>query len=204
MDRTNSELTIWELVARPDEGPYLRPFLTDARDETFLEPVRARYAEWLRARRDPRGELLAIFDGLHALPEGDARRAALARIAELEEPLDPNWVRWVVHRGRIANCAAPEAVEGADPVVRFSYECPMRWERLLPDRGGNARVRHCERCNRNVHDCATYEEAERHALRGDCIHVRGNLLSEESKRDRPAMTGRPDALYFMARRIFER
>jgi hypothetical protein len=187
--------TIVELATDEVEGPYIRPFLSGV---PVTAEMRVRYADWLRARNEPRGELLTIVDRLGELPEGAERDAALARLAELESGIADWWIQLVVRRGRIGNCGAAAGL--AEPrYVKFAYECPMSWERLVPR--ADPRVRFCDRCQRDVHRVENVLDAERLALRGECIDVPGALVSEAREKYCQRVTGRPDPLEYWGQRF---
>jgi len=187
-----SARSVMEALMDAEEGPLLRPLLGGADPE-----ARRRYAEWLVARQDPRGELMQLTARLADLG-GEERAQALARIAALEAGLDEMWLGLLVRERRIAHCGA--AAEAA-PAVRFAFTCPNAWEKMATT--GDAAVRWCGDCRRDVHRCDSFAEAEDHARRGDCIAVPGRLVGEASDRFCRLTVGRPDPVAYWGRHIFD-
>jgi hypothetical protein len=185
-----------ELMNDREEAPYLFPFISG---KPIDDAMLARYGDWLRARNEPRGEILALIERLNGGMEGAERDAALARLAVLEDGIAPWWMLVVVRRGRIGNCG--EGTASKEPrYVKFAYECPMSWDRMAP--GADPRVRFCDRCHRDVHRVENVLDAERLALRGECIDVPAALVSEAHEKYCSRMTGRPDPMSSWAQRFF--
>lgn len=183
----------WQLLADPDEGPLARPFLAG----TATDADRARYRDWLLARGDRRGELLAALDALLA-PVAPPDAAALrARLAELSAQVPEFWLAIVRPVADVYNCG--EAI-GAAPAVRFAYECPRTWASLEPT--ADPAVRRCDGCGEAVTLCTTLEQAEAHARIGACITVPSAIAQEAHDRYTRMITGRPHLPSVWARRIF--
>jgi hypothetical protein len=51
----------------------------------------------------------------------------------------------------------------------FRFLCPQTWSQL--DRTGEANVRHCRICRKNVYYCMTEEEFLEHQAAGHCVVV---------------------------------
>jgi hypothetical protein len=73
--------------------------------------------------------------------------------------LGKGWLARVDKTG-IDNCTAS---------LRFSFECPRRWQDLQPT--ARDTVRSCAACQQEVHFCVTVAEAREHALAGHCVAV---------------------------------
>jgi uncharacterized protein (TIGR02996 family) len=150
------------------------PFLRALRERPDDDETRLVYADWLEERGDPasasRARFIRLERALAALAEGDSRRAALsAQLRQLAERIEPGWLA-AVSRPPIEKCR-----------VTFDMKCPQRWDRLAPTAA--ASIRFCEACRRNVHYCATSEEALQHALCGNCIAVDARVLREKGDLD---------------------
>ena len=52
---------------------------------------------------------------------------------------------------------------------KFAFQCPRRWEGLRET--GDAKVRMCESCLKEVYLCADDEEVRARAGRGECVAV---------------------------------
>ena len=51
----------------------------------------------------------------------------------------------------------------------FKFECSERWENLAETE--DATVRHCQRCNKNVHSVQNYNEFIANAEKGNCVYA---------------------------------
>ncbi len=75
----------------------------------------------------------------------------------------------------------------------FAFRCQRQWSGLRPT--GDDKVRFCEGCARDVHWCASDEELEAHAERGDCVAI--DPVYARAAADEPPVLGeplRPDSL----------
>jgi hypothetical protein len=183
-----------QLLADPEEGPFARPFFAG----TAGAAERAAYRDWLVARGDVRGEVLALLDALVAPappPDGAAQRA---RLAALEPEVPDWWLEMVRGVAGVFNCGrGPDAA----PAVRFAFECPRRWETL--EATADARVRRCGDCGENVTLCETLEDAEAAARRGACITVPVRVTHRAWSEYTKMITGRPHLPSVWGRRIFD-
>lgn len=176
-----------------EEGPFLVRVLGAPYGREGL----AEYRVFLEGRGDPRGELLRVQD---ALLDGasEAEVAGLrARLEELLSVVDGLWWRCVDRLGRVRNCG--QAI-GEEPVVRFAFECPMRWEALVTT--ADAKVRWCGECGERVVQCGTRSEAEAQARLGRCISVPAKIAGAAGAEATTMVTGRPDPMEYWGRRIF--
>ncbi|MBL8626511.1 MAG: hypothetical protein JNK64_34665 [Myxococcales bacterium] len=158
---------------------------------------RARYAAWLRARGDRRGDALALALELEldAQDAPDPRRQDALRALVAQIPA--GWWRLVRSRRVQLNCGAAGAVA---PTVRFGFICPRSWEELATtERAG---VRACDACRQPVYRCDTAAEADARARRGDCVSVPARLVELHAD-TRTMIVGRPEpALARWARALF--
>src|SRR5262249_12517928 len=116
---------------------------------------------------DPRGEFLRLELQLEGLPSGDEQRESIrTRLEQLSQTLDVDWVARL-DRAPVENC------------LRFAFACPQRWETLQVRSEGEARVRFCRACRKEVYHCHTVEEARDHAWVGHCVAVDSRLTRTE-------------------------
>ena len=151
------------------------------------------YAKWLDAHDSTRAEALRLAA---RLDDGDDDAAA-DRLRTLLEDIDPSWW-WLFQRAQIRNCG--EGRGGPDK-LRFRLLCPESWTTLTPT--GEAGVRQCQRCEEQVHRCATVDEASERARRGECIAVEPGLAREGAGPDaKLVILGRPDYVAMWADHLF--
>src|SRR5262245_48470772 len=159
----------------PDRDPQETAFLRGIVENPDDDPSRLVFADWL----DDNGQAgKAAFVRLEVefsrQPQSSERYAQIREeLLRLDELIGGRWTWALVRPGRLLNCGdAQRTLE--DPVLRFAYECPNRWADLtpLPD----DKVRHCGECKKDVHFCASKEEAEAHAVAGHCVAI-GSLLA---------------------------
>ncbi|NVB36536.1 hypothetical protein G6O69_01740 [Pseudenhygromyxa sp. WMMC2535] len=168
------------------ERPLLFPALESEHD-------RGVYVRWLEAHDPVRAELLELAARL----EDSDDPAATERLAALLEGVDPQWW-WLFQRTEIRNCGAGRA---RPKPLRFRLLCPESWTTLAAT--GDPRIRDCERCGEQVHRCATLEQANEHAQRGECIAVEPSLAREGAGRDaKLVILGRPDYVAMWAEQLF--
>jgi hypothetical protein len=159
---------------------------------------REAYRTFLASRGDVRAELFHCeaalsTDGLPA--EERARlRARFSQLLESKESSD----FWAL----VGRTAALRNCGGGGPLgkVRFSFQCPKRWEGLEPT--ANPDVRSCSRCEETVRLCRTREEAESEARRGGCIAVSWALTEKVRSSLSRYVTGRPDPVKLWADALF--
>jgi hypothetical protein len=53
---------------------------------------------------------------------------------------------------------------------QFAFRCPQTWDRLTPT--GDAGIRHCSECERDVHLALTETDFRRYGDEGQCVAVR--------------------------------
>ena len=63
------------------------------------------------------------------------------------------------------------------------YECPLKWKNLK--KTDDLTIRFCNECNKNVYQCKTEEEMDKHIKLSHCIavkapHVMGDIRFPES------------------------
>jgi hypothetical protein len=185
----------FDLMRDPDEGPLVRPFFAG----TAGPAERGVYRDWLLGRGDVRGEVLALIDALVAPVAPPDAPAIRARLAALSEQVPGFWLALMAtHAGPFACGQA----RGAEPAVRFAFECPRRWHDLAVT--GDPRRRHCDGCGETVELCETLDEAEAAARRGACITVPGRITQQAWDRYTRMMTGRPHLPEVWGRNIFGR
>jgi hypothetical protein len=163
----------------PEEAKLVAPLMS-GNPEQLDVPA---YVAFLKAKSDPRGELLELIDRCDKAGVDDP--AARARITELREQVWEGWVRLVAPHW-LLGC-------GDDQAVEFSYQCPRTWAELAPT--ADPTVRHCEGCGESVHRCGSLAEAENHARARRCISIPVELTTAIYKQLRPQLqmiTGRPD------------
>ncbi|MBK9037228.1 MAG: hypothetical protein IPL61_39300 [Myxococcales bacterium] len=173
-----------EIMHDPDEGPVARPFFS-GRVVTAAE--RVAYADFLTARGDVRGEVVALTARLSAEPTAADAPAARARLTALVPQVDPGWWALVREPQHLLNCGEARA---RHPGVRFAYACPRSWEQLAPT--ASAGVRHCDGCREDVHRADTIDAAAALARDGRCVAVPAALAETAAYPDgRTMITGRP-------------
>jgi hypothetical protein len=179
-------LSIVQMLTDPDEGRFLQVIFTAADNgRAFPE-----YAEYLRGRDEVRSEFLRLehlLSGPGTLEGVEPQRQDRYReLLRLLAPWD-GWLRIVKRNDRILNCgqAAPQAL-----AVRFAYQCPNQWETLSPT--GEAGVRSCGDCRRNVYFCDSVAAVERHAGKGDCIAVPRAVTASVYQELTSCLVGMPD------------
>ena len=69
----------------------------------------------------------------------------------------------------------------------FHYQCPRRWENLVPT--GNPDVRHCGQCDRDVYFCDDKESFMAHVGAGHCIAT----LLTDGQGPGQVIVGEPDS-----------
>ncbi len=159
---------------------------------------REAYRAFLASRGDVRAELFSCEaalsdDGL----SGEERARLRVRFAELLASKDhSDFWNLVGRKSALRNCGAA----AASGKVRFSFQCPERWESLEPT--SNPEVRSCPRCEETVRLCRTREEAESEARRGGCIAVSWALTEKVRNALSLYVTGRPDPVKLWADAIF--
>jgi uncharacterized protein (TIGR02996 family) len=147
------------------EEPFLRAILAAPDDEA----PRLIYADWLEERGDLRGEYLRLACALASLTEDDPRfDGFVIRLRELHSQIDPQW-RSTVARPGIEKCRF------------FDFRCPKRWDRLQLT--GDAAVRFCTACCKEVFYCDSIGEARQHALLGRCVALDPGVLREAGDLD---------------------
>ncbi len=132
----------------PEEQPLLDAVLA-APDDDALRLV---YADWLEERGDERADYLwAEIAFLRVDPDDEeALRLAWRELCDTRRGLDDDWVARVT-RILVENCP------NDDPETGYDFDCPRRWERM--GLRGDADVRVCEACERQVLFCTTVEKA---------------------------------------------
>ena len=176
--------TLIELLSDPDEGHFLQALLAHPEDEA----TRERYAAWLEARGDPRGELLGIEAALGKGVQNSEQHAALiARLGALQQTTDAMWLRLALRNSTVLNCGA---VVAKPLTIRFAFQCPKTWETLKPTTENSARF--CDSCERKVFYCRTAEQARQHALAGECIAIEPTLDRAVTEHYSRTMVGRPE------------
>lgn len=73
--------------------------------------------------------------------------------------------------------------DDAQIACRFAFTCPQQWSKLQPT--GQADVRHCAACDRDVHLALTEADLRRHCEQGHCIAVPVAQPEEEADPDEP-------------------
>jgi uncharacterized protein (TIGR02996 family) len=175
----------------PQETAFLQGILENPDDDAG----RLVYADWLDENGQPeKARFVRLEVELSGIPRSDPRFVSLAaELDDLDAAIGGTWNWALVRPGRLLNCGK---VGPGDPWLRFTHECRNRWVDLRPTE--DPAVRHCEGCRRNVHHCASKAEADRHAVRGDCIAISSRLALDvaaqqrkESSEEAPDMVGRP-------------
>ncbi|AWM35706.1 hypothetical protein GobsT_66080 [Gemmata obscuriglobus] len=157
-----------------DEAGFLRALLDAPADDT----TRLVLADWLDERGDPESQTKAHFLRASVRLAGTNEGANHpTELRDLAHGLPPEWVA-VASKVPVERCADPAAKPSGRPNaeaefqrlgVRFNFICDQRWDELRPT--GDARVRHCERCQKSVRYCDTMEAARAQAKFGNCIAV---------------------------------
>jgi hypothetical protein len=108
------------------------------------------YADWLSEQDHRKERARAAF--LRAQAEGRPPTGS-------KRTLGADWLARVDRTG----------IDRCDAELSFSFECPKRWEALVPTE--RPKVRSCAACQEEVYWCATVEEARGYAMRGRCVAV---------------------------------
>jgi uncharacterized protein (TIGR02996 family) len=135
-------------------------FLAAIRFSPADDVARLVFADWLDEQDDPACKLKAEFIRLELrmaeAPEKSLNRVRwLQKLQKLAAQLNPSWLAVVSHP-KLEACR-----------VAFRFECPKEWAKLAPT--DSPTVRFCESCKQHVRHCATVEEAQSEARRGNCI-----------------------------------
>ncbi len=175
-------LDLWKPVVFDDPGrhPQEAAFLHSILDNPDDDASRLVFADWLDDQgQADKARFVRLEVELSRLPRLHERfPASREELERLEEVLDWRWCFPLLRPGRLLNCGLAETVaEGLEAAgqardalaFRFAYECPNRWADLRSTEV--AGVRYCEECQKDVHFCASREEAEQHTLQGDCIAI---------------------------------
>lgn len=176
--------TMMELLTDLDEGPFLQDLHAHPEDDT----VRLIYADFLEERGDPRGEFLHLEAILAAgVPAPFRHQVLLTRFQELRAGIDAAWLQLVLKHSRILNCGS-----GADeaPALRFTFECPNKWETLRPG-GEDKAIRFCDACRRSVFFCRTATEVRKRARLGQCVAIGVDLARRVNQHYSEGITGQP-------------
>jgi uncharacterized protein (TIGR02996 family) len=161
-----------QLTEDPGRDPQETAFLTSIVEDPDDDANRLVFADWL----DDHGHAdKAAFVRLEVefsrLPHSDERFEAIrGELFRLDEAIGGRWSWALVRMGRLLNCGRTKT---KDPVLRFAYECPNRWADLTPLPRPDER--HCGKCRKDVHFCATKEEVEAHAAQGHCVAIGSRL-----------------------------
>jgi uncharacterized protein (TIGR02996 family) len=149
-----------------EEDPFILAILAAPEDDA----PRLIYSDWLEERGDPRGEYLRVDCQLATLPQDDPRFDGLVtRLRDLYAWIDPQWLR-AVARSHIERCG-----------FHLKFRCPKQWDRLQLT--GDASVRLCSACRKNVYYCRSLEEAREHVEYGRCVAVDPKLARSEGDLD---------------------
>ncbi len=162
-------------------------FLQHLLENPAEDSTRLVYADWLEERGDSPNAAKAEFLRLSMLPLKARKKAGIARrLRDLAEELDGEWLA-VVSKLQIENCGV-EPVEN-QLIVRvrsqFSFICDRSWEDLRTTDQPN--VRSCVGCRKNVHYCASIEEARSRAENRECIALSLGVIRREGDLERPAV-----------------
>jgi uncharacterized protein (TIGR02996 family) len=191
--------------------PHLRPTLVDdprrdAQETAFLRSIledpdddtpRLVFADWLEEKgQGDKARFVRLEVELSRLPRRQDCFEHLGKeLIRLGGVLGLPWVLALLRPGRLLNCGLPdvEPEKAGIPrnlsarhtfAVRFEFPCPNRWADLQPT--GSTGVRYCGDCQRDVHFCASRDEAEQHAVRGNCIAISSRVaLQVEPEQDLP-------------------
>jgi uncharacterized protein (TIGR02996 family) len=185
------------LLDDPQRDPQETAFLQSILEDPDEDARRLIFADWLEenAQAD-KAAFVRLEVELSRLPRRDDRFEALREeLSGLSGEIGWRWVLALLRPGRLLNCG----LANLDPdkagiprnlsakatfAVRFEFPCPNRWADLQPT--GEAGVRYCAECQKNVHYCASQDEAEQHAIRGNCIAISSRLaLQVEDERAGP-------------------
>lgn len=177
--------SFFALLASAEEGPLLTAVMK--RQPGDDAPRRA-YMNWLLGKGDPRGELLRLVAELGAAQPSTQALAQRAHLLELIAAADPVWCAFIgVSSDEIFGCGAGPK---SDPIVRFRFECPNKWETLTPT--NDSEVRFCDECQQQVFRVTSVDQAEAMARKGRCIAVPSALTSATATKLTRHMVGRPD------------
>jgi uncharacterized protein (TIGR02996 family) len=158
----------------------------DAQETAFLQSVienpdddapRLIFADWLEEHgMAAKAAFVRLEVEFSRLPKSSGRFDELRdELWRLDEVIGGGpggrWGWAFIRPGRLLNCGEAKS---KDRTLRFTYECPNRWADLTPVAETNQRF--CNDCQKNVHFCASKEEAETHAVQGHCIAI-GSLLA---------------------------
>jgi uncharacterized protein (TIGR02996 family) len=133
------------------------------------------YLDWLDEHNDLRAEYIRLELRRGQIPEDDPERTEIVfSLRELRKRLDPD---------RVAIFDRPE-IEGCDEA--FKFKCPKQWTSLAAT--DDPKVRHCDKCNKQVHYCGTIAEARELAQEGSCVAVSLAVLRYPDDLDEDELT----------------
>jgi uncharacterized protein (TIGR02996 family) len=138
-----------------DDATFLQALQADPQNNT----IRLAYADWLEEHGDRRAEFLRVEAALIQQPESEPLRR---RIYELRRLIDRDW-QAAVDRTKIENC-----------LFHIEFLCPKRWEALKAT--GQATVRFCESCKKNVYYCHSLMDARLHVVEDECVAIDSRLI----------------------------
>jgi uncharacterized protein (TIGR02996 family) len=165
----------------PQEAAFLRGVAEDPDDDA----PRLIFADWLEENgRADKAAFVRWEVELSRLPRSSPRYESLRdELLRLDGLIDGPWTWAFLRPRRLLNCGDAPA---GDRVLRFTYQCPNRWTDLKPLPQNDER--YCPQCRKNVHFCASKDEAEAHAAQGHCIAIGSLLALGIKKRYGPAPT----------------
>jgi uncharacterized protein (TIGR02996 family) len=163
----------------PQEAAFLQSVIENPDDDA----PRLIFADWLEEQGlADKAAFVRLEVEFSRLPKSSGRFGELRdELWRLDEVIGGGtggrWGWAFIRPGRLLNCGEAES---KDRTLRFAYECPNRWADLTPLPQTNERF--CNECQKNVHFCASKDEAEAHAVQGHCIAI-GSLLALAIKKE---------------------
>jgi uncharacterized protein (TIGR02996 family) len=155
--------------------------------ELRTQDMQARLAspDTYREDRGRQGRMQELEGRLADLSE-QLRQRIPARLRELAATLDPDWLA-VVGDPQIEGCGRSV---GEFRPLRFDFLCDKSWADMRPT--ADYKVRHCEKCRKNVHFCDNLADAREHSQEGHCIAVDLGIIRRDRDLLPPTMyLGRP-------------
>src|SRR4051812_36226472 len=156
----------------PERHPQETAFLTSIVEDPDDDAARLVFADWLdESGHADKAAFVRLEVELSREPQSSERYAEVRdELVRLDVAIGGHWCRALVRINRLLNCGSAKA---KTPVLRFAYECPLRWADLTPQ--SRPDERHCGKCRKTVHHCATRQQAEEHAVAGHCIAIGSRL-----------------------------
>jgi uncharacterized protein (TIGR02996 family) len=152
-----------DIATRVDaDTPVEQRFLLQLRDTPNDLEMRMVFADWLEERGFVnKAEVVRLL----ADPPIDGSEA-MRLLRQASQYLPPDWLA-IVSRSPIERCA-----------VSFAFKCPLKWDALASTDAPT--IRHCDRCDRQVHFCSSLDQVREHGAIGNCVAFSSALVRAQA------------------------